>query len=175
MFADRLCGLVVIVSGYRSRGPGFDSRRYQIFWEVMGLDWGPLSLMSTIEELLWRKSSGSSLENPEYGRRDPLFWPCNTLYPQKLALISPTNSGHSVVIVLSRTKATEFMFTEVCRVVYLKFRLFSSIACPWTVKHSRISVVNLSCYRHPERVFNRRQPWQRSVCWALRSPPRTCR
>ena len=29
---DRLCGLVVRVSGYRYRGPGFDPRRYQIFW-----------------------------------------------------------------------------------------------------------------------------------------------
>ena len=29
--ADRLCGLVVRVSGYRYRGPGFDHRRYQIF------------------------------------------------------------------------------------------------------------------------------------------------
>jgi hypothetical protein len=28
---DRLCGLVVRVSGYRYRGPGFDSRLYQIF------------------------------------------------------------------------------------------------------------------------------------------------
>jgi hypothetical protein len=27
----RLCGLVVRVPGYRSRGPGFDSRLYQIF------------------------------------------------------------------------------------------------------------------------------------------------
>ena len=28
---DRLCGLVVRVSGYRYRSLGFDSRRYQIF------------------------------------------------------------------------------------------------------------------------------------------------
>jgi hypothetical protein len=31
---DRLCGLAVRVYCYRSRGPGFDSRPYQIFWEV---------------------------------------------------------------------------------------------------------------------------------------------
>jgi hypothetical protein len=30
-FTPRLCGLVVRVSGYRSRGPGFDPRRFQIF------------------------------------------------------------------------------------------------------------------------------------------------
>jgi hypothetical protein len=29
--ADRLCGLVVRILGYRSRGPGFDYRRYQTF------------------------------------------------------------------------------------------------------------------------------------------------
>jgi hypothetical protein len=48
---------------------GFDSWRYQIFWEVVYLEWGPLSLVSTTEELLERKSSGSGLENREYGCR----------------------------------------------------------------------------------------------------------
>jgi hypothetical protein len=52
---DRLCGLVVRVPGYSSRGPGFDSLRFQIFWEVVGLERDPLSLLSTMEELLWRK------------------------------------------------------------------------------------------------------------------------
>jgi hypothetical protein len=33
------------VSGYRPRCPGFDSRPYQIFWEVGGLERGPLSLV----------------------------------------------------------------------------------------------------------------------------------
>ena len=50
--SDRLCGLVVRVSGYRYRGLGFDSQRYQIFWVVLGLERGPLSLVRSIEELL---------------------------------------------------------------------------------------------------------------------------
>jgi hypothetical protein len=37
----------------------------------MGLERGPLSLVSTIEELLERKSSGFGLETQDYGRRDP--------------------------------------------------------------------------------------------------------
>ena len=49
---DRLCGLVVRVSGYRYRGLGFDSRRYQIFWVVVGLERGPRSLVRSTEELL---------------------------------------------------------------------------------------------------------------------------
>jgi hypothetical protein len=61
--SNRLCGLVVRVSGYRSRAPGFDSWPYQILWEVSGLERGPLSLVKPIEELLEWKSSGSGLEN----------------------------------------------------------------------------------------------------------------
>jgi hypothetical protein len=80
----------------------FDSRCCQIFWEVVGLERGPLSLVSTIEELLGRNSSGSSLENWEYGHGDPLCWPRDTLYPQKLALTAPTSGGRSVGTVLLR-------------------------------------------------------------------------
>jgi hypothetical protein len=53
----------------------------------------PLSLVSTIEELLERKSSGSGLESRDYGRRDP---PPPPLYLQKLALTLPTSGGRSV-------------------------------------------------------------------------------
>jgi hypothetical protein len=50
---DRLCGLVVRVLDYRCRGPRFDSRALQK--KVVGLERGPLSLVSTTEELLDRK------------------------------------------------------------------------------------------------------------------------
>jgi hypothetical protein len=99
---------VVRVHGYRSRCPGFDSWYYQIFWDVVGLECGPLILVSTIEELLGRKSSGSGLGNREYGHRDPLCSPGNTIYPQTLALTVPTSGGLSVDIVRSGAQATEF-------------------------------------------------------------------
>jgi hypothetical protein len=38
--------------------------------------------VSTTEELLERKSSGSGLESREYSRRDSSHWPCGTLYSQ---------------------------------------------------------------------------------------------
>jgi hypothetical protein len=48
MASNRLCDLVV-------RGPGFDSRRYQIFLVVVGLERGTLSLVRINEQLLERK------------------------------------------------------------------------------------------------------------------------
>jgi hypothetical protein len=101
----------------RSSGPilwlqiqtsGFDSRHYQVLWQIVGLERGPFSLVSTIVELAGRKSSGSGLENREYGHRDPSRWPRGTLYQQKLALTSPKRGGRSASIVPSRTQATEF-------------------------------------------------------------------
>jgi hypothetical protein len=58
---DCLCGLVVRVLGYRSGGPcsipgttrfSDKKKRKKI---VVGLEWGPLSLVSITEELLDRK------------------------------------------------------------------------------------------------------------------------
>jgi hypothetical protein len=50
-----LCGLVVRVLGYRSGGwPGFNSLHYQKK-KVVGLERGPLSLVSITEVLLGRK------------------------------------------------------------------------------------------------------------------------
>jgi hypothetical protein len=49
----------------------------------------------------------TSLEIREYSYRDPSRWPRGALYPQKLALTSPTNGSRSVGIVRSRTQVTE--------------------------------------------------------------------
>jgi hypothetical protein len=76
---------------------GFDSRHCQILWEVVCLERGPLNFVSTIEELLEKKSSGSDLESRECGRRDPSRRPRGNLYPQKLALSSLTSGGRSSV------------------------------------------------------------------------------
>jgi hypothetical protein len=92
---------------------GFDSWRYQIFWEVAGLKRSSLCLVSTTEELLGRQSSGSGLENREYGHRDPSRWPRDNLHPQKLSLTSPTSGGCSTGIFRSRTKASELLCVSV--------------------------------------------------------------
>jgi hypothetical protein len=39
---------------------------------------------------------------------DPLRWPRDTLYPQKLALTSSTSGDRLIVIVHSQTNGTEF-------------------------------------------------------------------
>jgi hypothetical protein len=90
---------------------GFHSQRYQIFWEVVGLEQGQLSLVSTIEELFGRKSSCPGLEKRHYclGVRCADY--TTPLYPQKLALTLPTSGGRSVGIVRSRTKATELLLS----------------------------------------------------------------
>jgi hypothetical protein len=50
---DRLCGLVVRVLDYRPGGPGLITGTNKK--KLVGLEQGPLSLVSTTEELLDRK------------------------------------------------------------------------------------------------------------------------
>jgi hypothetical protein len=76
VFQDCRCGLVVS-SWLQIQRSGFNFQHYQIFWEVVGLGRGPLSLVSTIEELLGRRSSDFGLESLEYGCIVTL----NTWYP----------------------------------------------------------------------------------------------
>jgi hypothetical protein len=65
-----LTASVVQSSWLQIQRSGFDSLRYQNFRDVVGLERGTLSIVSTTEELLGKNSSGSGLENREYGRRD---------------------------------------------------------------------------------------------------------
>jgi hypothetical protein len=91
------------IQGFRVRLPAL----IDFLWSTWSGS-GPLSLVSITEELLDWRSRGSGIENWDCGRGDPLRWPHNTLYPQKLALTSPTCGGRSGGIVRLRTKATEF-------------------------------------------------------------------
>jgi hypothetical protein len=113
--------------------------------KVLGLDRGPLSLVSTTEELL--ESSGPCLENREYGRRDPSHWPRGTIYPQQLAITSPTSGCRSVGIVRSRTRTIEFSFSfsfrmclckTPCRVIMSLNTLFHVIKLPSVERNGKI-------------------------------------
>jgi hypothetical protein len=64
------------IRGHRVRFPALPKK-------VVGLEWGPLSLVSATEELLGNNSSGFGLERQEYGRRDLSRWQRGTLCPQK--------------------------------------------------------------------------------------------
>jgi hypothetical protein len=97
---------VVRVLGYTFRGPGSipGTTRKKSSWsgtwstQPCEYNW----------RATWYKSSGSCLYNWEYGRRDPSRWPRGTLYPQKLAITSPTSGSRSVGIVRSRTQTMKF-------------------------------------------------------------------
>jgi hypothetical protein len=93
----------------------------------VGLERGPLSLVSTTEEVLARKSSGSGLENRDYGSRG--FVTLNyaiTSIRKQLALTSPTSGDHWFCVVRSRTQAKDLfvVFCFVCFVLSLTSSLF---------------------------------------------------
>jgi hypothetical protein len=64
---DRLCGLVVRVLDYRCRGPGFDSRALRKEKKSSGSGTGCTQPREYNWGVTWQKSSGSCLENREYG------------------------------------------------------------------------------------------------------------
>jgi hypothetical protein len=76
----------------------------------MGLEWGPLSLVTTIWSYLKEKVADlvCKTQITAVGIRQAEH--ATTLYPQKLAITSPTNGGRSVRIVSARTKMPEFLY-----------------------------------------------------------------
>jgi hypothetical protein len=75
--------------------------------------------MGTTEELPEKKITDHDLQSREYGHRVPSRCTRGKLYPQRLALTSPTSGGRSVGIVTSRTEATEFVLFESYRQLVL--------------------------------------------------------
>jgi hypothetical protein len=121
------------------------------------LERSPLSLVSTIEELLGRNSSGSGLENREYGREDPLRWPRDTLYQQKLALTSSTCGGRSVGIVRLRTKTTEFFLIH-CELFIEEFHR-------WFTFPTKAIFTSRMLHSVTSRFFSRKRDWKALFSW----------
>jgi hypothetical protein len=113
--------------------PGFGSRRYQIFWEVVGL------------ELLEIKSSGSDLENQDYDRRDWSRWHHGTLYPQQLTLTLSTSGDRSFYIVRLWAQAMEFSFS------FLVLRVF----CRQTIHNLVNKLRSAALLTHKEQKHKR--------------------
>jgi hypothetical protein len=82
---DLISGLVV--SGYRFRGPGFDSQSYKISLEAVSLERVPLSLVRITEALLGRKKLAAPFEKTEInGVRNCCADQAKPLYPQNSTL-----------------------------------------------------------------------------------------
>jgi hypothetical protein len=122
---DRLYGLVIRVLGYRSGGPGSipGSTRKKV-----GLERGPLSLVSKTEELLDGKVAApvSKTENTAVGIRHT-----DHVAPSirnKLAITSPTSGGRSVGIVRSQTQTMEFSLVYI-QITCVTHRSTTNQAC----------------------------------------------
>jgi hypothetical protein len=71
----------------------------------VGLELGPLSLVSTTEELFEIESSCFGIESRDYGRRGSAARTMrHSFIRKKFALTSPTNGGRSVDVVRSGTQ-----------------------------------------------------------------------
>jgi hypothetical protein len=98
---------VVRVLGYRSVGPGSIPGTTRTKQEV-GLERGPLSLVSTTEELLDRKVTALVYKTENTAVRIRHAHHVVPSIRKKLEITSPTSGGRSVGIVRSRTQTMEF-------------------------------------------------------------------
>jgi hypothetical protein len=80
----------------------------------VGLERGPLSLVSTIEELLGRKRSGSGIESGDFGLRGSAELTTREPSIRKEVGTKFATKRRSVGIGRSRTQATEFLYFVCC-------------------------------------------------------------
>jgi hypothetical protein len=110
--------LLLFILDYRPGGPGSipgTTRKKKL----VSLELGPLSLVSTTEELIDRKVAAPvyKTENTAVGIR-----PADHVAPsisKKLAITSPTSGGRSAGVVGSRTQTMEFSFGLACLFIRL--------------------------------------------------------
>jgi hypothetical protein len=78
LYNDHLCGLVVRVPGYSPRSPGFHSQRYQIFWDAVVLERGPLNLVRITENLFGGEVAVPFYKTEMKDHEYPSRWPRDT-------------------------------------------------------------------------------------------------
>jgi hypothetical protein len=78
----------------------------------VGLERGPLTLVSTVEELLERKRSGPGLDNQDYGRRNLRALTTRHPLSAEVFLTSQTSGIRSVGIVRSPNRAKELFIIK---------------------------------------------------------------
>jgi hypothetical protein len=100
---------VVRVLGYRCGGPG--SIPGTTIKKVVGLERGPLSLVSTTEDLFDRKVAAPVYKTENTAVRIHHADHVAPSIRKKLAITSPTSGGRSVGVVRSRTQTMEFSFS----------------------------------------------------------------
>jgi hypothetical protein len=123
----RLCGLVFRVPGYSFTGTGFDSWCYQIFWELVGLEWGTLSLVRIMmcyvhenERLLCRKPRITAVGIRCLDQATPH-------YPQILILNSPTSGIRYISLADQKPGSSYDFFVSMVKSKWM--RLEGRVAC----------------------------------------------
>jgi hypothetical protein len=137
-----------------------------VTWQVLH-DYRNVSRYEHLESpflnIVGKCEADSGLESREYGGRDSSRWPRGTIYPQKLALTSPTSGGRSVGIVRARTdcaclKASHKACGDAQFVPYFYFLL----CVIFLYKERNKRKPSLNDFRRT-KLFLGRSRWQRGV------------
>jgi hypothetical protein len=97
------------------------------------------------------------------GRGDPLLWPRDTLYPQKLALSSPTSGGRSVGILRLRTTGHGFFCASAtqCLVKFMNDFIFPFSPLPIRCYFSNVLRYRYLLPRPPYEFYKVQETFRR--------------